>query len=72
MKTLRTTASVIDQLGGNGPVADLLDTNIKAVSHWRGQGRFPAYTYRALRDALAAKEFAARETLWVWERRRSA
>lgn len=61
-----TTDAVIDFLGGNGPVGELVGAKPKAVSNWRNaaRGRFPAETFLALQRALAARGRTASPGLW--------
>lgn len=63
---LATTDAVIDFLGGNGPVGELVGAKPKAVSNWRNaaRGRFPAETFLALQRALAARGRTAPPGPW--------
>lgn len=64
MRVLRTTRTVLDELGGNIPVARMLRTDPKAVSNWRSFNRFPAHTYLAIKEALARRDCTAPDFLW--------
>ncbi len=64
MDELRTTAEVIDALGGNQPVANLTSSTNKAVSNWRGFPTFPSNTYLAIIEALRARGKTAPASLW--------
>lgn len=64
MKILTTTEAVINALGGNRPVAELLGVSGPAVSNWRAFGQFPADTYVAIQDILSKRRLKADPTLW--------
>ena len=64
MKTLTSTRLVIDALGGNRPVAELLGTTHKAVSNWR-RSKFPANTYVVLQLHLLGMDIHAPTWLWA-------
>lgn len=64
MHELSTTSEVIDELGGNGPVAELTGSNPKAVSMWRTFGRFPWRTQLTLIGALRKRGKKAPSSLW--------
>lgn len=65
MRRLRTTGDVIDALGGNAAIAEMLaGTNVRAVANWRLYGKFPAHTYVAINAALKAKRCEAPGNLW--------
>lgn len=66
-RLLATTEQVIDALGGNHAVADMLGGHHKAVANWRYFGFFPANTYLALREALKQRHKRARapDSLWA-------
>lgn len=64
MRVLRTTRTVLNELGGNIPVARMLRTDPKAVSNWRSFNRFPAHTYLAIKEALERKGCTAPDYLW--------
>lgn len=64
--TLVTTDDVIDALGGNAEVAQIVSGTPNAVRNWRGRvrGKFPAETYVAMSAALRRKELIASGRLW--------
>jgi hypothetical protein len=64
MARKRTTIAVIDALGGNAAVAEMLGITVTAVANYRAFGYFPAATYFVLRDALKARGVQADESLW--------
>jgi hypothetical protein len=68
MTKLRSTSVVIDALGGNQPVAEMLSVTTAAVSNWRGFAVFPAYTYVVITNALKEKGLAAPDRLWAMRR----
>lgn len=64
MDELHTTSEVMDALGGNTAVAELVGSNNKAVWNWRGSETFPSNTYVAMIAALNVRGKTARATLW--------
>lgn len=64
MIELTTTSEVLDELGGNVPVAELTGSTNKAVSNWRGFDTFPSNTYVAMTEALRARGKTAPASLW--------
>jgi hypothetical protein len=62
---LRTATQVIDALGGNRPVADLLGVTPAAVSNWRHFGVFPAYTYVVLSEIIRSQDYVVSDRLWA-------
>lgn len=64
MKRLSTTIEVIEFLGGNDGVAQLLNTHPKAVANWRYFGIFPANTYLVLTKELKKHKASAPDELW--------
>jgi hypothetical protein len=64
MKTLTTVKEVIAELGGRAAVAEITGTNVKVVSHWRWQDRFPSKTYLVLTEALNKRGCCASVGLW--------
>mgnify|MGYP003439481101 FL=1 len=64
MSELTTTSEVMDALGGNGAVAELTGSSIKAVWNWRGFETFPSNTYVAMTIALRAAGKTAPASLW--------
>ena len=65
MAELRTTSEVIDALDGTSAVSELTGANPSAVSNWRGQEVFPAWTYITIKNGLAARDKAAPDWLWA-------
>lgn len=65
MTKLENTVDIIDYLGGNDRVANMLGTTAKAVANWRYSGMFPASTYVALRKALRRARANAPDALWA-------
>jgi hypothetical protein len=61
---LRTTAQVIDALGGKHAVANLTGRSWSAVWNWEDRKAFPPNTYTALKAALADKNITAPDSLW--------
>ena len=61
---LSTTIGVIEALGGNKVVAEMLGTNAAAVSNWRYFEEFPTNTYLALQEALRRQGRTASDSLW--------
>lgn len=66
MKTLMTVDEVVNALGGNRPVAELLGRGSSAVSNWRKAGRFAdrASDRAKIQAALAEKGMEANESLF--------
>lgn len=64
MKNLKTTAEVIDELGGNEAVAERMDVKVKTVWHWRNTKQFPSNTYVMLTKDLSAAGKSAPVSLW--------
>ncbi len=64
MEMLRSVDDVIKKLGGVGEVAMLFSIERDAVYVWRKSKKFPAHTYKLLRDTLLARGFVAPITLW--------
>lgn len=64
MDELHTTSEVMDALGGNTAVAELVGSNNKAVWNWRGFDTFPSNTYVAMTAALNARGKTAPASLW--------
>lgn len=63
-KTLHTVDQVFDELGGIQSIIELTGAKYNRVHNWRAFGRFPANSYRAIKEALAAKGLDADEALW--------
>lgn len=69
MEQLRTTAEIIDALGGNAAVAEIVSTpdkpvTAKAVWNWRKWDTLPSKTYVAMIRALCAIDKTAAPQLW--------
>ena len=64
-KKLDTTGKVLDHLGGDQMVAQMLDAKPKAVSNWRYFGYFPAHTYLAIKGELTRRKLSAPDSLWA-------
>src|SRR5580765_4282870 len=52
LRPLRSTAAVIDVLGGNQQFQQDFDANPTTVSNWRNIGRFPHWMFPPLSEAL--------------------
>ena len=63
-RVITTAREVIDVLGGNHVVAEMLGTHHKAVANWRYSGMFPSSTYLALTAALKQRKRSAPDKLW--------
>lgn len=61
---LTTFDEVMDALGGNGPVGDLVGAKASTVSMWRKAQSFPANTYLAMTEAMKARGVSAPASLW--------
>lgn len=65
-KWIRTIPGLIDALGGNQPVAQMVKTTHKAVSNWRRpRKKLPAATYLRLKEELAEIGLDAPDRLWA-------
>lgn len=62
---LRNTRAIIDQLGGNAAVGNMLGATSKAVGNWRYANKFPAHTYLVLKRELTLQGYDAPDTLWA-------
>jgi len=63
--TLDTAAKVIEALGGNRAVADLIGVRPTAVSNWTcRRGVFPPRTWDVMSRALAERGMRAPSSLW--------
>ncbi len=60
-------AKLIDALGGNSAVADMLGVGPSAVSNYRKTG-FPAWTHRRLLSEAAAREIVVDDSMFVAEK----
>lgn len=71
-RTLKTTAAVIDALGGNTPFLKIINVDLPAdekrgqqhVTNYRATGRFPSDTYLLVTTALARIKASAPPSLW--------
>jgi hypothetical protein len=61
---LKTASAVIEKLGGNRPVAEIVGCKPKAVSNWKKFNAFPARTFLAMNRALAGQGYTAPASLW--------
>jgi hypothetical protein len=61
---LTSTASVIDKLGGVSALAERFDRTPDAIYVWRKKNRFPAHTFPAIHELLAAEGCTAPASLW--------
>ena len=64
MTDLESTTEIIDLLGGNVAVARLTSSTAKAVSNWRGFGKFPANTFLVIKAELLRVGHSAPDHLW--------
>ena len=64
MKTLRSTADIIDALGGIETVAELTGTSVNGVYNWRAGKQFPADTYLLIKEYLKVINATAPDHLW--------
>lgn len=64
LRQLKTAIDVIDLLGGNADVADMLGAKPTAVSNWRYFDKFPADTFFVLKHELRRRGYDAPVTLW--------
>ena len=64
MTSIETTTEIIDALGGNVAVARLTSSTAKAVSNWRGFGKFPANTFLIIKAELMRLGASAPDHLW--------
>lgn len=64
MDTLDSPESVVIALGGARAVAAMSGAELSTVYNWCARKHFPARTYRAFSDALAARGFEAPPELW--------
>jgi hypothetical protein len=71
MSNLPSVGLVIDALGGNQHVAELLDTNGKVVSWWRSTGKFPANTWVVIHKQLNKMGLTAPDELWAMRGQRA-
>jgi DNA-binding transcriptional regulator YdaS (Cro superfamily) len=65
-KVLRSTDDVIDALGGNKGVAQILGVHPAAVSAYRTwyRAKFPPKHYEVMKRELTRRELAAPASLW--------
>jgi hypothetical protein len=64
MTSIETTSEIIDALGGNASVARLTSSTAKAVSNWRGFGKFPSNTFLIIKAELMRHGMSAPDHLW--------
>lgn len=64
MTSIETTTEIIDALGGNLAVARLTSSTAKAVSNWRGSGKFPSNTFLIIKAELMRSGMSAPDHLW--------
>ena len=64
MISIETATDIIDALGGNAAVARLTSSTAKAVSNWRGFGKFPSNTFLVLKSELMRLGISAPDHLW--------
>lgn len=63
-KSLKTTAEVIEALGGVRAVAELTNRRYSAAHNWKKFKTFPPDTYVAMQAALASYGLKAPARLW--------
>jgi hypothetical protein len=61
---LRSTEIVMAALGGTAAVTRITGAKRTAISNWVSAGRFPAWTYLLITQALAARGLTASPDLW--------
>lgn len=64
MDALRTTAAVIDALGGTAAVARITGRSMQAVSNWKQRGLFTATAYEPISRALTQIGKEAHPAVW--------
>lgn len=64
LERIETATEIIDRLGGNPAVAEIVGAKPKAVSNWRKSNGFPARTYLAITTALREHNAEAPPSLW--------
>jgi len=64
MAHLRTTAAIIDALGGIAAMAELTGTSANGVYNWRSGPQFPADTYLLIKSELKKIGKDAPDFLW--------
>ncbi len=63
-RALRSTAEVIDALGGFDAVAELTGSKYSAVHNWKAFGAFPAKTFVIMTSELESRGLEAPASLW--------
>jgi|APCry1669192587_1035420.scaffolds.fasta_scaffold45229_1 hypothetical protein len=71
LTSLKSSAEVIDALGGTKPLIELLHVGSAAVSVWRVRNRFPAHTFPKIQQELLARGMTADASLWSFARKKS-
>ena len=64
VRTLTTTKSVVDELGGYHAVAELTGSAVKAAENWRRFDTFPSKHFLVMSAALEKRNCAAPASLW--------
>jgi hypothetical protein len=64
MATLKSTAAVIDALGGNAEAAAVLEVAYNSITNWRMFGRFPTNTFVQIQRELEKRGHTAPAHLW--------
>lgn len=64
LEVLETVDAVMEELGGNRPVATLTASKPSAVSMWRKAQSFPTNQYLIMTEALREKGKTAPASLW--------
>jgi len=64
LKTLETTAEIVEALGGIAKVAELTGRSYNAAANWVTAPTFPADTFVLLKAELRKLGFIAPPSLW--------
>jgi len=64
MNSLTTVDEVIDALGGNTAVRNMMSVSAQAVSNWRKRRRIPPRHYSTMTKALSKIDRSAPPGLW--------
>lgn len=59
-----TVSKIVDQLGGNGPVATLLGISVQQVSNCKAENRFPPKHYMRLSRECATRKVELPDSLF--------
>lgn len=62
---LKTTSDIVNFLGGNQAVAELLGVSKQAVVNYKATGTFPASSYFLIRNALKKRNRIPPDDLWA-------